>query len=107
MITLKTNLGDIKIELDKENTPKTAENFLQYAKNGFYDNTIFHRVINNFMIQGGGFEPGMQQKSTQNLLKTKQTKAKVTHVAPWLWHVLPIRILLLLNSLLMWSIILF
>ncbi len=62
MIVLNTNYGAIKIELDFDKAPNSAENFLQYAKSGFYDGTIFHRVINNFMIQGGGFESGMQQK---------------------------------------------
>jgi len=62
MIIIKTNHGDIHIELDFENTPKTASNFLEYAKNGFYDGTIFHRVIDGFMIQGGGFESDMVQK---------------------------------------------
>jgi peptidyl-prolyl cis-trans isomerase B (cyclophilin B) len=64
MITLKTNMGDIVIELDEAKAPKTSANFIQYVKDGFYDGTIFHRVINNFMIQGGGFEPGMNQKPT-------------------------------------------
>jgi peptidyl-prolyl cis-trans isomerase B (cyclophilin B) len=62
MITMKTNYGEITIELDHEKAPKTAANFEQYARDGFYDGTIFHRVINNFMIQGGGFEPGLVQK---------------------------------------------
>lgn len=62
MIVLNTNYGAIKVELDFDKAPNSAENFLQYAKSGFYDGTIFHRVINNFMIQGGGFESGMQQK---------------------------------------------
>ena len=64
MITLTTNMGDIVIELDTEKAPKTCANFLQYVNDGFFDGTIFHRVINNFMIQGGGFEPGMRQKPT-------------------------------------------
>lgn len=64
MVILKTNYGDISIELDFDKAPKTAENFVQYVKDGFYDGTIFHRVIDNFMIQGGGFEPGMKQKPT-------------------------------------------
>lgn len=64
MITLKTNHGDIKLELDFENTPTTANNFLRYAKDGFYNGTIFHRVINGFMIQGGGFTQDMEQKET-------------------------------------------
>lgn len=62
MIVLNTNYGAISIELDFEKAPKSAANFLQYAKDGFYDGTIFHRVIDNFMVQGGGFEPGMTQK---------------------------------------------
>jgi len=65
MIILQTNLGDITLELDYEKAPKTAENFEQYVRDGFYDGVIFHRVINNFMIQGGGFEPGMVQKDTR------------------------------------------
>ncbi|MEJ1297025.1 MAG: peptidylprolyl isomerase [Candidatus Sedimenticola sp. (ex Thyasira tokunagai)] len=65
MITLKTNQGDIVIELDHANAPKTSENFTQYVRDGFYDGVIFHRVISNFMIQGGGFEPGMSEKTTR------------------------------------------
>jgi len=64
MVRLHTNHGVIGIELDSEHAPKTAENFLQYVRSGHYDNTLFHRVINGFMIQGGGFEPGMRQKPT-------------------------------------------
>jgi peptidyl-prolyl cis-trans isomerase B (cyclophilin B) len=63
-VKLHTNKGDMLIELDADKAPKTVENFLAYVKEGFYDGTIFHRVINNFMIQGGGFEPGMKQKQT-------------------------------------------
>ena len=76
MITLQTNLGNIVIELDHSNTPKTAENFLNYVKNGFYDGTIFHRVIDGFMIQGGGFEPGMQQKDTQAAIENEADKGQ-------------------------------
>lgn len=64
MILLKTNFGDIKIELNHDKAPKTAANFENYVKKGFYDGVIFHRVIDGFMIQGGGFEPGMTQKET-------------------------------------------
>jgi peptidyl-prolyl cis-trans isomerase B (cyclophilin B) len=71
MITLHTNQGDIRIELDFENTPKTAENFLHYAKSGFYDGTIFHRVIDRFMIQGGGFDVHMKQKKTGEHIKNE------------------------------------
>ena len=65
MITIKTNLGEIKLELDAEKAPLTVANFLSYIKDGHYDGTIFHRVIPNFMIQGGGFEPGLDQKPTK------------------------------------------
>ena len=63
-VTLQTNLGKFVITLDAEKAPKTVENFLTYVKEGFYDGTVFHRVIDGFMIQGGGFEPGMKQKQT-------------------------------------------
>ena len=66
MVELHTNHGVIKLELDAEKAPKSVENFLNYVKAGHYDNTVFHRVIDGFMIQGGGFEPGMKQKSTQD-----------------------------------------
>jgi len=62
MITLHTNHGDISIELDFEKAPKTAANFQQYAEDGFYQGTIFHRVINGFMVQGGGMTPDMDEK---------------------------------------------
>lgn len=65
MITLHTNHGDIVLELDFDKAPKTSENFLAYAKDGFYDGTIFHRVINGFMVQGGGFDKDMNQKKTK------------------------------------------
>lgn len=74
MITMKTNYGDITIELDTKNTPKTAENFLQYVKNGFYDGTIFHRVIDGFMIQGGGFDGHMSQKNTGSPIQNEANK---------------------------------
>lgn len=61
-IVLHTNFGAITLELDEEKAPRTVENFLEYVNQGFYENTIFHRVINGFMIQGGGFEPGMVPK---------------------------------------------
>lgn len=71
MITLKTNHGDIIIELDHEKAPKTCENFEQYVRDGHYDGTIFHRVINNFMIQGGGFMPDMTQKATRDPIENE------------------------------------
>ena len=64
MVKLHTNFGDITLELDAEKAPKTVENFLKYVEKGFYDGTIFHRVIDGFMIQGGGFMSGLIQKET-------------------------------------------
>ncbi|OOF58714.1 peptidylprolyl isomerase [Rodentibacter genomosp. 2] len=64
MVILHTNFGDIKLALNAEKAPITVENFLTYCKNGFYDNTIFHRIIDGFMIQGGGMESGMKEKNT-------------------------------------------
>ncbi len=71
MIKLRTNMGDITIELDEEKAPITCENFKQYVRDGFYDGTIFHRVIDGFMIQGGGFEPGMVQKPTREPIQNE------------------------------------
>ena len=71
MINLHTNHGVISIELDSAKAPVTAENFLSYVKSGHYDNTVFHRVIDGFMIQGGGFEPGMTQKSVGAPIKNE------------------------------------
>lgn len=64
-VNLQTNQGNIVIALNAEKAPKTVENFVAYVQDGFYDGTIFHRVINNFMIQGGGFDADMKQKSTR------------------------------------------
>lgn len=71
MITLHTNHGDIKLALNEEKAPETAANFLQYAQEGFYDGTVFHRVIDGFMIQGGGFTAEMQQKATNAPVKNE------------------------------------
>ncbi|WP_417761981.1 peptidylprolyl isomerase [Shewanella sp.] len=71
MITLHTNHGDIKLALNEEKAPETAANFLQYAQEGFYDGTVFHRVIDGFMIQGGGFTAEMQQKPTNAPVKNE------------------------------------
>ena len=65
MVKLHTNYGVITLELFADKAPKTVENFKQYVKDGHYDGTIFHRVIPNFMVQGGGFAPGMSQKDTR------------------------------------------
>ena len=71
MIKLHTNFGVIALELDAEKAPESAKNFLAYAEAGHYDNTIFHRVIDGFMIQGGGFEPGMKQKPCKAPIKNE------------------------------------
>jgi peptidyl-prolyl cis-trans isomerase B (cyclophilin B) len=71
MVKLHTNHGTITLELDAEKAPKTVENFLQYVRDGFFDGTIFHRVIDGFMIQGGGFEPGMTQKPTRDEIENE------------------------------------
>jgi peptidyl-prolyl cis-trans isomerase B (cyclophilin B) len=73
MVRLHTNFGVITIELDAKKAPKTAENFLNYVRSGHYDNTLFHRVINGFMVQGGGFEPGMRQKATKAPVENEAT----------------------------------
>ena len=65
-VLMQTNQGDIKLVLDKENAPITVKNFVRYANEGFYEGTIFHRVIKDFMIQGGGFTPEMQKKETHD-----------------------------------------
>lgn len=70
-VKLHTNFGVITLELDAEKAPITVENFLSYVRDGFYDNTVFHRVIKGFMIQGGGFMPDMIQKSTQAAIKNE------------------------------------
>ena len=71
MITIKTNHGDIKVELFDEKAPITCENFRQYIADGFFNDTIFHRVIPNFMIQGGGFDADMRQKETRDPIKNE------------------------------------
>jgi peptidyl-prolyl cis-trans isomerase B (cyclophilin B) len=70
-VLLTTNHGTITIELDAEKAPKTVENFLAYVTSGHYNGTIFHRVIDGFMIQGGGFEPGMKQKPTNEQIENE------------------------------------
>ena len=71
MVKLHTNFGDITINLDAEKAPKTVANFLAYVEKGFYNGTIFHRVIDGFMIQGGGFMPGMIQKETMEQIENE------------------------------------
>lgn len=71
MVKIHTNLGAFTLQLDAEKAPLTVKNFLDYVNAGFYNNTIFHRVIDGFMIQGGGFEPGMKQKPTNPPVKNE------------------------------------
>jgi peptidyl-prolyl cis-trans isomerase B (cyclophilin B) len=73
MILMKTSRGDVTLELDKEKAPETVANFLAYVEAGHYSNTIFHRVIDNFMIQGGGFDEGMMQKPAPNTVVNEAT----------------------------------
>jgi len=70
-VKLHTNHGTITLELDADKAPETVQNFLAYVEAGHYDNTLFHRVIKGFMIQGGGFEPGMKQKPTRDPIKNE------------------------------------
>ncbi len=70
-VKLQTSHGDIVLELDREKAPVTVDNFISYVESGHYDGTVFHRVIPNFMIQGGGFEPGMNQKPTQQPIENE------------------------------------
>ncbi len=76
MILISTSKGDIRIQLDSEHTPKTAENFLNYVHSGFYNNTIFHRVIDGFMIQGGGLTADMEQKKTNDPIENEAKQGK-------------------------------
>jgi peptidyl-prolyl cis-trans isomerase B (cyclophilin B) len=71
MVKLQTNFGVIALELDTGRAPETVKNFLDYVQAGFYSNTVFHRVIDGFMIQGGGFEPGMRQKPARDSIKNE------------------------------------
>ena len=71
MVKLTTNFGDITLELNAEKAPLTVANFLQYVESGFYDGMVFHRVIDGFMIQGGGFDTNMKQKATQAEIKNE------------------------------------
>ena len=79
MVTFHTNHGDIVIKTFADKAPVTVENFLNYCRAGFYDNTIFHRVINGFMIQGGGFRPGMNQKATNATIKNRSQQRSEKH----------------------------
>ena len=76
MVLISTSKGDIRIELDMENTPKSAENFLNYARSGFYNDTIFHRVIDGFMVQGGGLTASMDPKKVNEPIQNEAKQGK-------------------------------
>jgi peptidyl-prolyl cis-trans isomerase B (cyclophilin B) len=80
MVKLHTNYGVITLEMFADKAPNTVENFLNYVKEGFYDNTIFHRVIDGFMIQGGGFEPGMDQKEPKQAIENEANNGLANNV---------------------------
>lgn len=80
MITLHTNHGDITIELFADKAPETCANFEQYCRDGHYDGTLFHRVINDFMIQGGGYLPGLKEKETRAPIKNEANNGLVNSV---------------------------
>jgi peptidyl-prolyl cis-trans isomerase B (cyclophilin B) len=80
MVKIHTNYGVVSIELFEDKAPETVANFLSYAKEGFYDNTIFHRVIDGFMVQGGGFEPGMEQKTTTATIKNEANNGLINEI---------------------------
>jgi len=86
VVKLQTNFGDITIELDAEKAPITVANFLAYVESGFYNNTIFHRVIDGFMIQGGGFTETMSQKPTQAEIKNEANNGLANKNIPLRWH---------------------
>ena len=76
MVVISTSKGDIRLKLDEENTPQTVANFLSYVRNGFYDDTIFHRVIDGFMIQGGGLTEDMEQKKSNTPIQNEAQNSK-------------------------------
>ena len=86
-VLLETTSGDILIELYADKAPATVENFLKYVNEGFYANTIFHRVIKGFMIQGGGMNMKMEEKATHAPIKNEPTTALPTSAAPSPWPV--------------------
>jgi peptidyl-prolyl cis-trans isomerase A (cyclophilin A)/peptidyl-prolyl cis-trans isomerase B (cyclophilin B) len=79
-VDIKTNQGTIRLELYPAKAPKSVENFLQYVKDGHYNGTVFHRVIKNFMVQGGGFDKDMKQKATRGQIKNESTNGLVNDI---------------------------
>lgn len=87
-VELETTMGNIVIELNQEKAPNTVANFLEYVKSGHYDGTIFHRVIDGFMIQGGGMDANMKEKSTNAPIQNEADNGLKMKSAPLRWHVL-------------------
>ena len=79
-VLMKTLLGDMTLELDADKAPATVANFVEYARSGHYDGTIFHRVINNFMVQGGGFDTDMRQKGTNAPIQNEANNLSLIHI---------------------------
>ena len=98
-VKMETSKGDITIELNGDKAPNTVANFLTYAKEGFYDGTIFHRVISNFMIQGGGFTDDMSQKETHDPIQNEANNGLGNENGTMRWHVRATHILQQLNFL--------
>ena len=92
MVKLHTNHGVITLDLDAAKAPETVANFLQYVKDGFFTNTVFHRVIDGFMIQGGGFEPGMKQKPIRKPVKNEANNGLKNAATRSPWRARPTRI---------------
>jgi len=82
-VLMETSMGNIKIELFREKAPITVRNFLSYVKDGFYDGLIFHRVIKNFMIQGGGMDESMREKKTKFAIKNEAACPTSAVQSPW------------------------
>ncbi len=90
-VLLTTSAGNIELELNSQKAPISTQNFVDYVNNGYYNNTIFHRVIPGFMIQGGGFTADFKEKTPKTPIKMKQIMACVTYVVPFRWPVLQIK----------------
>lgn len=99
---IDTNYGTIKLSLDEQRAPKTVANFVRYAEKGFYNNTVFHRVIDGFMIQGGGFTADLAQKSTDKAISNEAGNGLKTRQAPSPWRAPATRIPPPANSLSTW-----
>lgn len=105
-VLLTTSVGNIELELNSQKAPVSTQNFVDYVNNGYYNNTIFHRVIPGFMIQGGGFTADFKQRRLKRRSKMKQITACVTCVAPFLWPVPQIKTAPPANSSSTWQIML-